>query len=53
MLSASNVVPEEAVLVPVFLTGEIIWLFVGGEMMREVGESCVCVDDSVDGCALV
>ena len=53
MLSASNVVPEEAVLVPVFLTGEIIWFLVGGEMMREVGESCVCVDDSVDGCAFV
>ncbi len=53
MLSASNVVPEEAVLVPVFLTGEIIWFLVGGEMMREVSESCVCVDDSVDGCALV
>ena len=52
-MSASNVVTEEAVLVPVFLTGEIIWLFVGGEMMREVGESCVCVDDSVDGRALV
>ena len=52
-MSASNVVPEEAVLVPVFLTGEIIWFLVGSEMMREVGESCVCVDDSVDGCALV
>jgi len=52
-LSASNVVPEEAVLIPVFLTGEIIWFLVGGEMMREMGESCVCVDDSVGGRALV
>ena len=52
-MSAPNVVPEEAVLIPMFLTGEIIWFLVGGEMMREVGESCVCVDDSVDGCALV
>ena len=53
MLSASNVVPEEAVLVLVFLTREIIWFLVGSELTREVSESSVCLDDSVDGCALV